>query len=317
MVEQIQDPFLEDAAGRYTGALDQVQYYGGSHDIGFIIYCSFGNGYRLKPSAGYRKVILQAARTLLTRFNPVVGCIRSWDNRKWTFPVIIDNMMNLELLFWASQNGGTRQMYDAAVSHAERTMQNHFRPDGSTYHVVDYDTTNGAVRAKTTHQGYADESTWARGQAWAVYGFTMAYRYTHDGRFLRTAQRAADYFMNRLPSDHIPYWDFDAPGIPNEPRDASAGAIAASGLLELGTNATADSLRRKYFDAAEVILAALASPPYLSEGTHSSGIISHSTGNKPAGSEIDVDLIYGDYYFLEGLQRYVRAESMRRREIQK
>jgi hypothetical protein len=269
-----------------------------------MVFCSFGNGYRLTKAEPYKTVILQTASTLATRFNPTVGCIKSWDNRKWPYPVIIDNMMNLELLFWASQNGGTRQMYDIAVRHAETTMRNHFRPDGSTYHVLSYDSTDGSVIWKGTHQGYADSSCWSRGQAWGIYGYTMTYRFTKDPRFLQTARRAADYFLDHLPPDHVPYWDFNAPNIHDEPRDVSAGAIVASALLELSRFMNEQPAKEKYFRAAVSILEALSVQPYFVESEASAGILKYAVGNRPGGSEIDVSLIYGDYYFIEALIRY-------------
>ncbi|RPH37325.1 hypothetical protein EHM92_02965 [bacterium] len=305
MYEHTDDPFFENAAGRWTEGLREIQNYGGTHDVGFISFNSYGHGYRLRRSAGYKNVILQTAHTLTTRFNPTVGCIKSWDNRTWAYPVIIDNMMNLELLFWAADHGATSGMRDIAVRHAERTMQNHFRDDGSTYHVLGYDTLSGSVIARNTHQGYADESVWARGQAWAMYGFTMTYRFTRDARFLQTAERAADYFINHLPPDHIPYWDFLAPGIPDEPRDVSAAAIAASALCELSDYASEQSKRLNYLKTAENILRTLSSPAYLAEGTNSRGILLHAVGNKPAGAEVDVSLIYADYYFVEALLRFL------------
>jgi hypothetical protein len=306
--EHSHDSFFKKAAGQWTEKLDSIQYYTGNHDVGFMIFCSYGNGYRLTKNKTYKKVILQAANSLAARFNPKVGCIKSWDDTQWQYPVIIDNMMNLELLFWASQHGGTKKMYTIAVSHAEKTMQNHFRSDGSTYHVVGYDTITGSVLAKNTAQGYADSTCWARGQAWSLYGFTMTYRFTKDRRFLRTAQRAADYFIAHLPADYVPYWDFQAPAIPHEPRDASAAAIAASGLFELSTCTTDKRLRTKYIKAAENILRSLSSSSYLAEGTPSHAILNHCVGHKPNNSEIDVSLIYADYYFLEALSRY---KSMR------
>jgi uncharacterized protein YyaL (SSP411 family) len=302
--ENNHDPFFKKAAGQWTERLDTIRYFTGSHDLGFMIFCSYGNGYRLTKNENYRKLIFQTAKTLTTRFNAKVGCIKSWDGAKWQYPIIIDNMMNLELLFWASRNGGTKDMYDIAISHAEKTMQNHFRSDGSTYHVLSYDTTTGKVVAKNTAQGYADTSCWARGQAWSIYGFTMTYRYTKDQRFLQTAQRAADYFIDHLPADFVPYWDFQAPKIPDEPRDASAAAIAASGLFELSTFVADTQLRTKYFKAAENILRSLCSSSYLAEGTSSHGILNHCVGHKPNNGEIDVSLIYADYYFLEALSRY-------------
>jgi hypothetical protein len=304
MSELMNEPIFKRSAEKWTQGLAPIQYYAGSHDIGFMMYCSYGNGYRITGSKEYKQVLLQTARTLMTRFNPTVGSIKSWDNKKWQFPVIIDNMMNLELLFWASKNGGSQTMYDAAVRHAETTMRNHFRPDWSTYHVIGYDTLNGNVLSKGTHQGYADNSCWSRGQAWAIYGFTMAYRFTNDKRFLATAQHAAEYFIDHLPADHVPYWDFNAPKIPAEPRDASAGAIAASALLELSGYAGDTATKDKYFSTAASILNSLSSDAYLNTGATGQGIIKHSVGSKPGGSEIDVSLIYGDYYFIEALMRY-------------
>jgi hypothetical protein len=297
------------SARRWTEGLTPLQWYAGSHDVGFMVSCSFGNGYRLTQDESYRRVMLQAARTLATRFNPSVGSIKSWDNRNWEYPVIIDNMMNLELLFWASRNGGTQEMYDIAVRHAETTMHNHLRPNGSTYHVVDYDTSNGTVISRVTHQGYADGSCWARGQAWALYGFTMSYRFTRDPRFLKTAQKAADYFLDHLPPDHVPYWDFDAPNVPLEPRDASAGAIAASALLELSGFVKDASVSERYFRRGVLILEALSEPPYLNTAPSSPGILRHAVGNKPKNTEIDVSLIYGDYYFIESWLRYRRLTT--------
>ncbi len=308
-IEESGDPILRAGATRWTDGLESLQFYGGHHDIGFMVFCSYGNGYRLTKNKQYKDIVLQTARTLMTRYNPTVGCIKSWDNRRWPYPVIIDNMMNLELLFWASQNGGTKDMYDAAFSHAVKTMQNHFRPDYSTYHVIGYDSTTGGVLSKGTNQGYADSSCWARGQAWAIYGFTMSYRFTKDPRFLQTAQRAADYFISHLPGDYVPYWDFQAPGIPNEPRDVSAAAIASSALFELSQYGGETHLKNKYREAAEKMLGSLCSEPYLAEGTTSHAILNHSVGSKPAKSEVDVSLIYADYYFLEAMHRYVRLQK--------
>lgn len=305
MYQHTRDPFFKRTAQKWTEGLREIQFYGGSHDVGFIVFNSFGNGNRLEPSHDYAQVVVQTARTLMTRYHPVIGCIKSWDwSKTWMHPVIVDNMMNLELLFWASQNGGSQDMRAAAVSHATKTMLNHVRPDGSTYHVLDYDTTTGNVLARVTHQGYADESAWSRGQAWAIYGFTMTYRFTRDAQFLRTAEKVADYFVERLPEDGVPYWDFNAPEIPHEERDASAAAIAASALFELSTFEVTDSRKEKYRKTAERILASLCSSAYLAEGTTSHSILLHSTGSRRSNSEVDVPLIYADYYFLEALLRY-------------
>jgi unsaturated chondroitin disaccharide hydrolase len=302
--EKTKDPFFKQAAERWTAGMAQEQFDTGTHDLGFKIFDSYGNGCRLYPSDEYKEVILQAAQTLSKRFNPTVGCIKSWDNRRWAYPVIIDNMMNLELLFWSAENGGPKRLREIAIKHAETTMKNHFRPDGSTYHVLGYDTTDGTVIVRNTHQGYADESVWARGQAWAIYGFTMTYRFTHDKRFLQTAQRAAAYFIGHLPSDHVPYWDFMAPEIPNEPRDVSAAAITASALFELSKYTESRPMKAGYLETGKKILRSLCSAPYLAEGTNSHAVLNHAVGSKPAKSEVDVSIIYADYYFIQAMLRY-------------
>jgi uncharacterized protein YyaL (SSP411 family) len=213
-------------------------------------------------------------------------------------------MMNLELLFWSAENGGSKRLREIGIKHAETTMKNHFRPDGSTYHVLGYDTTDGTVIVRNTHQGYAGESVWARGQAWAIYGFTMTYRFTLDKRFLQTAQRAADYFIGHLPPDHVPYWDFMAPEIPNEPRDVSAAAITASALFELSKYTESKPKKAGYLGTAKKILRSLCSAPYLAEGTNSHAVLNHAVGSKPAKSEVDVSIIYADYYFIQAMLRY-------------
>ncbi|MHB9028687.1 MAG: glycoside hydrolase family 88 protein [Candidatus Latescibacterota bacterium] len=302
------DEALKAAAVRWTEALEPVKNYSGNHDVGFMIFCSYGNAYRLTKNEAYRQVILQAAKSLITRYNPKVGLIQSWNaNSRWKYPVIVDNMMNLELLFWASKNGGSRELYTIAETHALNTMKNHVREDGSTFHVVDYDPETGEIRAKNTAQGFADGSCWSRGHAWGIYGFTMTYRETKNPEFLKTACRLADYFIAHLPEDKVPYWDFQAPGIPNEPRDSSAGSIAASGMLELSALVKDKKTADKYRHTALDILASLCSSRYLAEGTASPAILLHATGAKPHNADIDVSLIYGDYYFLEALLRYKRG----------
>jgi hypothetical protein len=304
LYEHTLDSSLKSAAIRWTKAVEGHKLNSGTHDVGFLVHCSFGNGYRITGAPEYREVLLQAARTLATRFNPRVGCIKSWDwSPQWSFPVIIDNMMNLELLMWASKNGGGDSLAVIATRHALTTMQNHFRPDGSTYHVVNYDPVSGAVLGKQTHQGAADSSVWARGQAWGIYGFTVMYRETRDPRFLTAARRAADYFLAHLPADAVPYWDFDAPGIPDEPRDASAAAITASALLELSSLVTGTDETRYYHGKAIEILRSLCSPAYLGDPASTHAILRHAVGNKPANKEVDVSLVYGDYYLVEALLR--------------
>jgi len=290
--------------------LDSVQFFGYDHDIGFRIFNSFGSALRFTKDSSYIPVILDAAETLESRYDPVTGVIRSWDwHDQWQYPVIIDNMMNLELLFWAARETGDSEMEKVAMSHAEHTMENHFRDDYSTYHVLDYDTLTGEVREKVTFQGYADSSMWARGQAWAIYGFTMAARETGRENFLSQAQSAAAIFLERLPEDGVPYWDFDAPGIPNAPKDASAAAITASALLELAdlVDEQADQLR--YRNAAVALLNALATEDYLAK-LPQQGLLLHSTGHQPGNSEIDEHIIYADYYFLEALLRLKELQNI-------
>ncbi|RYY54221.1 MAG: glucuronyl hydrolase [Chitinophagaceae bacterium] len=286
-----------------TGGLETEKYNAGTHDMGFKIYCSFGNGYRLTGDTGFRTVILQSARTLSKRFNAKAGVIRSWDHNrdKWDYPVIIDNMLNLELLFAATKISGDSSFYRIAVTHARTTMMHHFRPDNSCYHVVDYDTLTGDVRKKTTHQGYSNESAWSRGQAWAVYGYTMCYRFTKDTAFLAQAERSAAYMLDHknMPADGVPYWDYDAPGIPDEERDASAAAVLASALYELASY----SKTRDYPARADMILRSLTNHYRYKKGEGLGFILQHSTGSKPAKSEVDVPLIYADYYYLEALLR--------------
>lgn len=294
------------AAQQYTGLLQQEQWNGSTHDMGFKMYCSYGNGYRLTKDTAYRRILIQSARTLITRFNSKAGVIRSWDHGKdkWSYPVIIDNMMNLELLFAATSFTGDSSFYRIAVSHANTTLKNHFRTDYSSWHVVDYDTATGAVIKKTTHQGFADGSAWARGQAWGLYAYTLCFRETGDSAYLRQAQHIAAFVLNHphLPADKVPYWDFNAPGIPNEPRDASAAAIMASGLLELSRYSPQNG--KAYRRSAAAMLQSLSTKYCAAPGSSKGFILLHSTGHKPNNSEIDVPINYADYYYLEALLRY-------------
>jgi len=287
----------------FTAKIEPEQYNKTTHDLGFMIYCSVGNGYRLTKDEHYKKVIIQAAKSLSTRFNAKAGVIRSWDHNqdKWKYPVIIDNMMNLELLFTATKLTGDSSFYKIAVSHANHTMINHFRPNYSSYHVVDYDPETGAVIQKNTAQGYSDASAWARGQAWGLYGYTICYRETGDKRYLVQAQNIAKFIFNNptLPKDLIPYWDYDDPSIPNAPRDVSAAAIMASALYELATYSSGNDYKEK----ANTILANLSDNYKAPLNSNGDFILLHSTGHKPAKSEIDVPINYADYYYLEALLR--------------
>ena len=272
-----------------------------THDLGFVIFNSFGNGFRLTGDPDDRQVVLAAATSLATRFSPAVGSVRSWDTAT-DFRVIVDNTMNLELLLWGARNGGNPAWRDMAISHALHSRADLVRPDGSTYHVVDYDESTGAVRRKLTHQGYATASTWARGQAWAVHGFTTLYRETGDTRFLDTARRTSDWYLAHLPADRVPFWDFDAPGIPAEPRDSSAAAVAASGLLELARLEPDPGRAAGYRTAGEATLSSLTGSGYLAEGTANAAVLVHGTYNKP-DDDFDSGLIWGDHYLLEALLR--------------
>jgi unsaturated chondroitin disaccharide hydrolase len=294
------------AAARQAGLATQ-QSNRSTQDLGFMIFNSFGKGYRLTGADSYRKVVIRAARSLATRYRRSVHAIRSWKNPagapRSDFRVVIDSVMNLDLLFWASQHGGGHRLTSKARHHARRTAEVHVRPDGSTFHLVIYNGHTGAVKRRTTAQGYRPSSTWSRGQAWALYGFGTVYADTRRQRFLEAARRTADYFVSHLPTDRIPYWDFDAPGIPNEPRDSSAAAIAASGLLQLSQLESDPDRAERYFTTAKEILSSLSSARYLASGTASRSILLHGTADRPLGN-FNTGLIYGDYYFIEALLRY-------------
>jgi unsaturated chondroitin disaccharide hydrolase len=290
-------------AEQFSARIKKEQFNKNTHDLGFMIYCSFGNAYRLTKDTAYKNIIIQAAKSLSARYNPKAKVIRSWDHNadKWKYPVIIDNMMNLELLFKATELSGDSSFYKIAVNHANTTLKNHFRADASSYHVVDYDPENGNVRMKVTHQGYADESAWARGQAWGLYGFTMCYRFTKNPIYLKQAEAIARFILTNqnLPADKVPYWDYNAPNIPNAPRDASAAAITSSAFYELANYSKANPYKQQ----ADYILASLTNGYRSPIGLNSGFILLHSTGHLPAKSEIDVPLNYADYYYLEALLR--------------
>ncbi len=293
---------LADAVD-YTNKMLPATFYTGTHDLGFMVGCSYGNALRLCPNDSLKTVIIRTADNLASRFNPEIGAIRSWDFGPWNFPVIIDNMMNLELLFQASKLTGDNKYKDIAIRHADKTMACHFRPDMTSYHVVSYNP-DGSIETRQTFQGRSDESAWARGQAWGVYGYTVCYRETGDKKYLEFAQKIADMIISRVKTeDHIPLWDYDAPNLPTTPRDASAAAVTSSALFEL-CGYLPDS--QKYFNYAESILRSLSSPEYLAEpGTNCGFILKHSTGSLAHGSEIDVPLNYADYYYLESIKRYM------------
>jgi rhamnogalacturonyl hydrolase YesR len=301
--ELTRDEKWKELALEYTLPLEKEQWNGGTHDMGFKMFCSFGKAYQYTGDSLYRNILIQSAKTLATRFNPVVGCIRSWDHNadKWDYPVIIDNMMNLELLMWVAKETGNDTLKNIAVSHAQTTLKNHFRDDNSSYHVVDYNPETGEVENKQTHQGFSHESAWARGQAWGLYGFTMMYRETGMEEFLRQAEKIAEYIINQpgISEGKIPYWDFNAPNIPNEPYDASAGAIISAALFEL---CKFSGNHDKYLKVANKLLETLTTTEFLSPvGDNMGFLLYHSTGHLPNNSEIDVPIVYADYYFLESI----------------
>lgn len=312
LTEATDAPELKKEAKQALEDLEKEQFNTSTHDLGFMMYCSFGNAQRLQPNPEYEKVLMNSAKSLVTRFNDTVGVIRSWDNAEWNqggpddLLVIIDNMMNLELLFWATRHSGDSTYYKVAVQHADNTMENHFRKDYSSYHVVVYDVHTGEVKEQRTDQGAADESAWARGQAWGLYGYVVMYRETKDAKYLQQAERIAEYILNHpnLPENKIPYWDFNASDIPDALRDTSAGAIIASALLELSQYADGEKGER-YYDKATAFLTGLLQPAYIAEvGTNGGFLLKHGVGNIPKNSEVDVPLTYGDYYLVEAMLRY-------------
>ncbi|WP_044209448.1 glycoside hydrolase family 88 protein [Flammeovirga sp. OC4] len=302
LYENTKDPKWKDAAMHFQNLFVEVKDIATTHDLGFMFYCSFGEGYKLTKNEEFKQVVIDASNALMKRFDPKVGCIKSWDfgKEKWTYPVIIDNMLNLEMLFEASILTGDDKYKKVAISHANKTLEHHFREDYSTWHVVDYNPIDGSVTKKLTHQGYGDETSWARGQGWALYGYTMCYRYTKDPRYLEQAKKVATLIHKHLPEDFVPVWDFDVKDPKNQYRDASAACVYASALVELYqfTNDQEHKL------LAENIIASLSSDKYFSAYKDNQGfLLKHSVGNWPRDSEIDVSLNYADYYFLEAVTR--------------
>ena len=298
---------IKSAAEKKLQSEEPMKRYTGNHDIGFMIFSSFGNAYRITHDAKYKAVIDTAATYQSTRYKPTIHAIQSWNrSNKFQCPVIIDNMMNLEQLCWVSKNGADKKYIEIAIEHANTTMRNHFRNDYSSYHVVDYDINSGNVLKKGTHQGLADSSAWSRGQSWALYGYTMMYRYTKDEKYLQQANHIADFILHHtnLPVDRIPNWDYNAPVTDTTLRDASAASIMASAFLELGQYSN-EKQRNEYIQTAKQILITLSSDTYRSRPGENAGfVLKHSVGSLPGNSEVDVPLTYADYYFLEALKRY-------------
>lgn len=306
LYEHTKDTVLYNEALEKLKLMEKEQFNKTTHDLGFMMYCSFGNANRIEPKPEYNQILINSAKSLASRFNPTVGCIKSWDTDAGRYMVIIDNMCNLELLFATTRMTGDSSYYKIAVTHANTTMKNHFRPDFSSHHLVIYNPKTGEVSKKQTVQGASDSSAWSRGQAWGLYGYTVMYRETKDKKYLDQANNIAKFILNHpnLPEDKIPYWDFNAPGIPNVPRDVSAGAVMCSALIELAEYAEPKDSKR-YFKAAEVMLKSMMSPAYRAPiGTNGGFLLMHGVGNHPRNADIDVPLIYADYYFVEALHRY-------------
>lgn len=307
LYKNTKDDKWKSAAETFQATFEDHKYRTNSHDLGFIFNASYANGYELTKNPEFSSVMITAADSLITRFNPTIGSIQSWDveggwqsERGWKFPVIIDNMMNLELLFKVSELTENEKYKKIAIAHANTTLKNHFRADNSSYHVVDYDPETGNARKKETAQGFANESAWARGQAWGLYGYVVCYRYTKDEAYLNQAKKIAKFISDNKPADGIPYWDYNASKIPNEPRDVSAAAITASALIELDGFTT-----NSYLPAIDQILNSLATKEYTAViGENHNFILKHSVGSIPHGFEIDVPINYADYYYLEALLRY-------------
>lgn len=306
--DHTKDGGIKAAAEKFTARQEPIKNFTKHHDVGFMLFGSYGQGQRIEPRAAYRDVLIQGARSLATRYTPTTGVIRSWDSPPWKFPVIIDNMMNLDLLWYAADEAKDESLRAIALSHANKTLANHFRPDGSSYHLLDYDPATGAVIKRQTVQGFADESAWARGQAWALYGFTTMFRLAKDPAYLAQACKIADFIAAHpnLPADGIPYWDFNAPRIPDALRDVAAGAITCSALFELATLTDGERAAR-YRALAERQLRTLCTAAFRAgEGENGHFLLMHGVGHLPAKSEVDVPLVYADYYFLEALGRAVK-----------
>lgn len=310
--EMKSSPELKKEALKVLDDLKKEQFNTTTHDLGFMMFCSFGNAERLKPNKEYQTILMNSAKSLASRFNPITGSIKSWDSASWNraskdeSAVIIDNMMNLELLFWATKHSGDSTYYKIAVKHADKTMVNHFRKDYSSYHEVVYNNQTGNVSKQITNQGAADDSAWARGQGWGLYGYVVMYRETKDPKYLKQAKNIAHFILKHpnLPKDKIPYWDFNAPNIPNALRDSSSASLIASALFELSTYVNPKEGKQFYKDAT-IILSNLLTPEYIAPvGTNGGFILKHGVGNMPNKTEIDTPLTYGDYYLVEAMLRY-------------
>lgn len=311
--ELTSDEEMKKQAVAYTNMLAPLRVVSNTHDLGFMVYCSFGNAERLLPNDTIPALIVETADNLISRFDEKIGTIRSWDFGEWNYPVIIDNMMNLDLLFYASKVTGADKYKEVARIHSNNTMKYHYRDDMSSYHVVSYNN-DGTVESQGTYQGKNDDSAWARGQAWGVYGYTRSFIELGDSTYLDFAVKIADYIMASVKTeDLIPYWDYDAPATKDTPRDASAAAVTAAAMFELSTLVPDGD---KYFKYGETILKNLSSENYLAKKGENNGyILMHSTGSLPHGSEVDTPINYADYYYMESLQRYMKMKNISYKDL--
>jgi len=299
------DPAWLDRAQRWTAPLEPEKTHDDG-DLGFKMYMTFAVQNQLTGDEAAKQTALAAADTLAARFVPSVGVMRMWDDKDdpGDVRVNIDAMMNMELFYWAALNGRP-QYAELANRHADRTLTDLVRPDGSTFQFAAWDQATGTLKRQYTEQGAAPDSTWARGQAWAIYGYATAYRYTRNPRYLEASHKAADWFMSHLPPDHVPYWDFSVPQAPPQPRDSSAGAVAASGMLILNELDPDPAQKSADVDSARTLLTGLSSPTYLSRGTPFQSILLHATQHQPH-RQVDTGIQFGDYYFVEALNRWER-----------
>ena len=307
MYERTGDDAWRVRAEVWTAGMEREQFTTSDHNNGFKMMSSFGNGYRLTGIKHYREVLIQSARSLASRFSSAVGMIRSNDMPQWQYPVLIDTMVNIELLFWAAEHGGDPNWTRMAEMHAVNSIKNHIRGDGGTIQVVDHDPETGAVIGHDTLCGLSGDTMWSRGQGQAIYGFATAYRYTGNELLLDAARRVADVFIAALPPDNVPYWDRDDPAIPDTSRDASAAAVAAAGLLDLADLVPDGESGDLYRRTATDMLRALGSDAYRAADDGGVGIIGHATWKKPTDPQADTSLIWGDYNFLQALLRYERG----------
>ena len=304
------DRIFERAAREWTARLAPRQNDSTTHDLGFLFELSHLLGLKLTGDVSFHAPLLQAARTLARRFNSKGNFFQAWGPLDGTprerGRAIIDTLMNLDLLFWASRETGECQFANIATAEARTALRHHVRADWSTAHVTEFDPDTGEFIKQDTAQGLSATSCWSRGQAWAVYGFAECYRETGDAAFLDAARNLAEYCLRRLPIDRVPYWDYDSPLIPNDVRDSSAAAILGSGMLLLAKLESNSRQAARWRAQALAMLESLWEN-YSSRSTNEPCILLHGTRSKPEGS-MDHGLIYGDYYFVEALTRLTKPE---------